>query len=186
MQKSAENTEGQTAPRVARPVTPKEWVSLFCALMTLYAVVATLYYALLKASLEIRTNGYIELPNQFFGPFSKVERVLTDLSLNEVRKGNGNPTDTENHLRTFNLADGCEEVDGLLKCGEKDVGEKSEWAIFPWVYMVEPAPGCDNQRFTTLIPNAYKLEYGTKKGNLAEGVCLSAKVKPSGKGDTRS
>lgn len=115
------------------------------ALGCLYAFLALLYLGLLTAAMEVRQEEWLELQNDFFGPFSKVERRVYNSSNQwvPVRKLTISQfealSDADQQIfhRTFNRADGCDEVqeaDGgtYLECDKKN-DEDGRWVLFPWV-----------------------------------------------------
>lgn len=159
-------------------LTVGEWASLLSALLTLYAVLGLLYFALITAAVEVRSDGYIELPSRFFGDFSKVERTLTNIRARDVLVGDINPTEGNSKPRRVNYPDGCKVEGGLLNCGMENTG-KVDWAIFPWVAAVEPAAGCEGRRYTTLVNDNDRVVFGKKGGEFADGVCVNGKISVS-------
>lgn len=161
-------------------LTYMEWGSLLAAVLTLYVTLGLLYWALITAAVEVRGDGYIELPDRFFGDFSKVERTLTNAEGKDVLVGEENPTEGKGELRRMNYPDGCTVAEGgdIINCGQEQTG-KNIWSIFPWVALVDPAPGCENRRYTSLVNDPDRLLFALD-GELADNVCINGKLIPEG------
>lgn len=160
---------------------PKTWGQLLGALLCLYIVLAFLFWGLLEAALEVRSEDWLELPNRFFGSFSKVERQLMDLSGNEVFVTNDELDFRRVEPHLVNYPDGCEvspDNADLLQCGAEGSGKTPEklWSIFPWISANNPVADCVGQTFTTILNQEGQLAFGAG-GELAEGVCINSVAK---------
>lgn len=154
-------------------VSYANWARFIAALLGLYAFLALLYWALLEAAIEIRDDDWLELPNRFFGPFSKVERQLTDINGEPVRVEVPDLDFRKDAPHRVNYPDGCTGDADLLTCGKDGSDEEKRlWVIFPWI--AESATGgCKDQRYTTLLNAQGELRFGDA-GALATGVCVNS------------
>jgi len=114
------------------------------ALAMLYAFVSLFYWGLLTVAMEVRQEEWLELQDDFFGPFSKVERPLYNSSNQPVPVRIFTIAEFEKlrdadqgiFSKTFNRPNGCEEERGgdgaFLEC-DRDNEEDGRWFLFPWV-----------------------------------------------------
>ncbi|GMH35650.1 hypothetical protein BSKO_03518 [Bryopsis sp. KO-2023] len=167
-------------------VTYGNWAKLVAALLALYCFLALLYWGLLEAAIEIRKEDWLELPNRFFGPFSKVERQLTDLNGEAVQVSVEGLDFRRNVGHIVNYPEGCEPVEpgsDLLQCGKDgNTEQKRLWSIFPWIAL-NKVGGCNNQTYTTLVNEPSQLSFGVD-GDFAPDVCVNSAAKAVAAADT--
>eukprot|EP00210_Caulerpa_lentillifera_P007706 g7357.t1 len=144
-------------------------VQILTAVVALYVFLALLFTGLLIATIEIRQEEWIELPEDYFGSFSKVERPLVDLTGNQrTRELVPSTPDTpgESVDWFYNRPEGCKVASNGETLNCEDDGN---WVLFPWVQAnagrLESVMDCQGRNTTSILVNG---EIGDTEGALAE------------------